>query len=292
MKKLISACWMLLASALASAQGYDPVVSQYDPTASYVHQYSIPKPAGGGNGILMYDGTAKLQFLASLDAKLVLSGTTLTLDLSAYTTSATLSSTLASYATSSALTSGLAGKFNVPTCLTSQYLRGDGSCATLPAGGSGTVTSVGITSSTLSVVGSPVTTSGSISVELPTRVVANAARALSTCFQISATRDALVSYGVDITTTLTLASTSRGSAYLRTYTNSGCSAGQVTVIGSTSGMPTTLSVTVGQQVIGTASLYGFVTRGLWARIETAVDAGTGGAVPAFSIRTEQQEVQL
>jgi len=39
---------------------------------------------------------------------------------------------LGSYATTSALTSGLAGKFSTPTGTTSQYIRGDGSLATLP----------------------------------------------------------------------------------------------------------------------------------------------------------------
>ncbi len=41
-------------------------------------------------------------------------------------------SDLAPYVTSSTFTSGLAGKFNVPTGTTAQYLRGDGSAATFP----------------------------------------------------------------------------------------------------------------------------------------------------------------
>lgn len=48
---------------------------------------------------------------------------------------------------------------------TSQYIRGDGSLATLPTGGSGTVTSVGLTMpAAFSVANSPVTTSGTLSV--------------------------------------------------------------------------------------------------------------------------------
>ena len=101
MRKLFMSIILAAATSIAGAQGYDPVVSQYDPTASYVHQYSIAKPAGGANGLLMYDGLAKLQFLATLDSRLVLSGTTLTLDLSAYTTSSSLTATLASYANTS-----------------------------------------------------------------------------------------------------------------------------------------------------------------------------------------------
>ncbi len=311
MTKLIVASMLLLACALCGAQGYDPVVSQYDPTGNAVQQYAITKPAGGANGILMYDGTAKLQFLATMDSKIVLSGTTLTLDLSAYTTSASLASTLASYATTAALSTGLAGKFNIPAGSTAQYIRGDGSLATLPTGGSGTVTSVGLTSSTLSVIGSPVTSSGSMTVNLPstgtagtyssittdaqgrvtagtTRSAANGSRALNSCFQISATRDALVSYAVDVTTTVTLGGTPEGAVFLRTYTNSACSSGQVGVISGSSGQPTTLTVSVGQQIKGSVNLYGLIPAGTWVRIETANTSGT----PAFSIRAEQQEVQL
>ena len=43
-----------------------------------------------------------------------------------------LTAALGSYATNSALTAGLVTKFNVPTGTTAQYVRGDGSLATLP----------------------------------------------------------------------------------------------------------------------------------------------------------------
>lgn len=49
---------------------------------------------------------------------------------SGYVTSST--SSLTNYTTSSALTTLLAGKFNIPTGTTSQYIRGDGSFATFP----------------------------------------------------------------------------------------------------------------------------------------------------------------
>lgn len=47
-------------------------------------------------------------------------------------TQASLTSALGSYATTSALTGGLATKFNQPNGTTAQYVRGDGSLATLP----------------------------------------------------------------------------------------------------------------------------------------------------------------
>lgn len=60
---------------------------------------------------------------------------------------------------------GVPGKFNQPTGTTSQYLRGDGSLATFPFVGNGTVTSVNLTAGTgISVSGGPITTTGSINV--------------------------------------------------------------------------------------------------------------------------------
>ena len=61
-----------------------------------------------------------------------------TSSLSTYATTASLSNyattaSLANYATTSALSSGLAGKYAQPTGTTAQYIRGDGSLATLDA---------------------------------------------------------------------------------------------------------------------------------------------------------------
>lgn len=99
-------------------------------------------------------------------------------------------------------------------------------------------------------------------------------RALNTCFQVSSTRDALVSYGVDVTTTLTLTNGGQGSAALRTYTDSGCSLGGQTIVSGTSGLPATLTVTVGLQNLGTVVLGGVAPAGLWERLETTTNVGT------------------
>jgi hypothetical protein len=156
----------------------------------------------------------------------------------------------------SGLTSALAGKYNTPSGTTSQYVRGDGSLSTLPT--------------------------------TPARSFATPTRALNTCFQISSSRDAFATYAVDVTTTVTLGGSPEGAVFLRTYTNSGCSTGQVGITSGTSGQPTTLTVSVGQQVKGSVNLSGMIPAGAWARIETSNVSGT----PTFSIRSEQQEVQL
>lgn len=158
-------------------------------------------------------------------------------------------------ATSSALSAGLAGKFNTPTGTTSQYVRGDGTLATLPA--------------------------------VTARSFAYPTRSLSTCFQISSTRDAQVTYGVDISTTVTLGGSPQGTVFLRTYTNNTCTTGQQTIISSTAGQPTTLSVTVGQTMVGTANLSGMIPAGTWVQIETQNNSGT----PSFTAR-QGEEVLL
>lgn len=122
----------------------------------------------------------------------------------------------------------------------------------------------------------------------PARAFSLLNRALATCFQASATRDTQVNYVVDVTATLTLASSARGSAYLRTYADSACTTGQQTLIGGTGGLPATLSVTVGLQSIGSVTLPAIIPAGAWARLETVADAGT----PTFAMRTPAQEVQL
>lgn len=83
-----------------------------------------------------------------------------------YVTSASLSSTLSGYATTGALTSGLAGKFDVPTGTTAQYIRGNGTLATFPTAVSSFSNDSGyITSSALS----PYATTSALTAGLATK---------------------------------------------------------------------------------------------------------------------------
>lgn len=122
---------------------------------------------------------------------------------------------------------------------------------------------------------------------MPTRVFAMRTPTIGTCFQLSATRDVQVSYAVDITVTLTLTGGARGSTFLRSYSDSACSVAQQTLASGSSGLPASLSVTVGLQNLGTVTLPAIVPAGAWVRIETSSDAGT----PTFAARSGQ-EVQL
>lgn len=81
-------------------------------------------------------------------------------------------------------------KFEKPSGTSAQYVRGDGSLATLPIAAS--------------------------------RVFNYPARALNSCFQISSTKDADFHYAVDISAALVIGS---GTATITSYTNSGCTTG-------------------------------------------------------------------
>ncbi len=109
-----------------------------------------------------------------------------------------------------------------------------------PTISTGTVTSVGITSSDLSISGSPVTTSGNITADLSTtgvsagtynrvtvdtkgRVTAGvnpstsaATRSFNSAFQISTTKDAVAFYTVQISAAMTLGGGQTGTVFLET----------------------------------------------------------------------------
>lgn len=116
------------------------------------------------------------------------------------------------------------------------------------------------------------------------RSFAYTTRVLNTCFQVSGTRDALVSYSVDIAATLGLAGGQQGTVYLRIYTDSGCTAGtqELTrfVNGNTGALTVGLSVT--QNVTGT--LTGIVPAGSYVQLVTQNNTGT----PTFAARPGQE----
>jgi len=146
-------------------------------------------------------------------------------------TTTSLTTTLSTYATTSALTSGLSTKFNTPTGTVSQYVRGDGSLATLP---------------------------------IPTRTFANPTRTLNTAFQISTTQDAIVSYAVDITVSAVLIAGASGRVYLEYANEVGFTTGVTTVTSSGNSTGGVLSITS----LGTANLSGVIPLGKFVRLRT------------------------
>lgn len=220
-------------------------------------------------------------------------------------TSTALTSTLAGYATTGALATGLAGKLNAPTGTTAQYIRGDGSLATLPAPGTGTVTSI---AAGTGLSGGTITTSGTISMpntgtagsyanvttDAQGRVTAGtnrsqvaATRALNTAFQISATRDAWVSYSVQITVTASIAGGQNGDVVLEVASDSGFTTNVQTLAISGLGQTYTLAVALQGVQPQTGVVTGYVPAGYYARLRTVSATGT----PAFAYRAGQEVLQ-
>lgn len=119
--------------------------------------------------------------------------------------------------------------------------------------------------------------SGVISASIPVSAgtSANAARALNTCFRISATNDADFHYSVDVTAALVLGG---GTATITSYTDSGCSTGSTVLRdGTLSGVVSSGTTSV--------NLDGTLLAGKYAKITTAT-TGIGASV---AIRAAQQE---
>lgn len=216
-------------------------------------------------------------------------------------TSSALTSALAGYATTGALTTGLAAKFNTPTGSTAQYLRGDGSLATLPAPGVGTVTSItagtGLSggtitgSGTISLpnIGTP-GTYGTLTTDAQGRVTngtvrsfANPARTLNTAYQVSSAQDAHVTYTVDISVTSLLLAGASGRVYLEYADNAAMTTNLVTVNSSPNATGGVLNVTN----LGSGNVTGWVPAGKWARIRTATVSGS----PTFTFVGSQEALQ-
>ncbi len=131
---------------------------------------------------------------------------------------------------------------------TSQYVRGDGSLATLPSPGTGTVTSVGLSSTDLAISGSPVATSGTITADLNTTgvsastyfgtftvdtkgritaattmgaatAIASGARNFNQAYQISTTRYTTIAVSPQVTCALSLSGGEEGEAILEISAN-------------------------------------------------------------------------
>lgn len=190
-----------------------------------------------------------------------------------------------------------------------RVLGTNGTTASWVIASAGTVTSVGVSSSDFSVSGSPVTSSGSITVNLnnsgvsagtytgpytvnakgivtsaSNRSFSTASRSLNSTFQVSTTRDVLVSYSVDISTSVSLAGGQVGTVYLEYADDSGFTTGVTEVARFVNGNTGTLVVGLTLNQTNTAPVGGLVPANKYVRLRTQNNTGT----PTFTYRSGQE----
>lgn len=241
---------------------YGRYITPADPAVSYALVYdgttAQPKAVSIGTGLTYSSGTLNTSFDGSWAA---LSGkpSTFTATSHIHDTADITSGTLAdaripalAISKTTGLQSALDGKFANPAGTTSQVVLGNGTLGTLPV--------------------------------IPTRSFSYTTRSLNTCFQISASRDASVSYSVDIATSLSLTSGQQGTVYLRVYTNNVCTTGAQELMRFVNGQTGTLTVGLALTQNVTAALNGIVPAGMWAQLVTENNTGT----PTFTARPGQE----
>lgn len=148
----------------------------------------------------------------------------------------------------------------------------------------GTVTSVGVTSSTLTVSGSPVTGSGSITINTPARTQSAQTRTLNSGYQISSTKDALVSYSVQMTVTASIGGGQDGDLFLDIASDSGFTTNLQTLAVAPCSQTYTLAVALQGVQKCPLNVSGYVPAAYYTRLRTVNNSGT----PAYVYRAGQE----
>lgn len=116
------------------------------------------------------------------------------------------------------------------------------------------------------------------------RSQASAARSLNSGFQVSTTRDSLVSYSVDVACSLTLTTGAVGTVFLEIASDAGFTTALQELARFVNGNTGTLAVgaNISQNVTGT--LTGYVPANFYCRLRTVNTTGT----PTFNYRSGQE----
>lgn len=112
----------------------------------------------------------------------------------------------------------------------------------------------------------------------------SASRSLNSGFQISATRNSLVSYSVDIATTLSLTTGQTGTVFLEIASDSGFTTNLQEIGRTVNGNTGTLTLGLNLTQNVTATLGGLVPAGYYCRLRTQNTVGT----PTFNYRSGQE----
>lgn len=119
---------------------------------------------------------------------------------------------------------------------------------------------------------------------IPTRSFTSPTRPLNTAFQISTTQDAIVSYSVDISASLSLLAGATGTVYLRYADDSAHTTNVVEVCRTANGNTGTLTLGLGLTQTNTGTISGVIPTGKYAKLVTENTTGT----PTFIYRKAQE----
>jgi len=316
MSKLILMAALLL-PGFARADAYDLMINQRNPTDTGNIPRTIPSPVT--DGLLYYD-------VGTLLPKYVTLGTGLSITSSVISASGGAAQVQTDWNAFSGLavilnkptiaTVGMTGQYGDLTGIPSTFapaahtqafstitstpttLAGYGITDAYPLSGnpSAYITQAGARSAiSLTTTGSGAATynssTGILNVPTPAAAAAPsqsaAMRTLNSAFQISTTRNTLVSYSVQLTVTASIAGGQNGDVILEIASDSGFTSNVQTLAITGLGQTYTLAVALQGVQPQTGVVSGFVPTGYYARLRTANNTGT----PAYAYRAGQ-EIQL
>lgn len=116
------------------------------------------------------------------------------------------------------------------------------------------------------------------------RSQASVARSLNSIFQVSSTRDSLVNYSVDISTSATLLGGQTGTVYLEISLSSTFASGIQEVARFANGNSVALAVAITVSQLVTAVITGYVPSGYYVRLRSENTVGA----PSFTFRSGQE----
>lgn len=280
MKRMLGAVLALL-SVSVLAQTTTPTANSWEmrqrnENNNGVYTYYIV-PDGAVDQIPTYNGGTNKPEYSKLGTGLSRSGTTLNVSLSASQITGTTATGQALMTAADATAARAAiGAGTVTSVIAGTGLAG----STITSSGTISLPSIG-TAGTYS----GITTDAQGRVSAGTiRSFAYTTRALNTCYQISGTRDALVSYAVEVTSESTLAAGQLGTVYLETFTDSGCTTGTQEIMRGASGIAQSVGLSVTLTSNGTITLHGVIPAGLYVKQRTDNTTGT----PSFAARPGEE----
>lgn len=280
MKRLLAA--LLLVPLLAVGAGSDLIMTQRNPADTGQLTRIVAHPVGITDGLMGYNGSTQLPvYFAHGPGLSVATGVvdTVPQDWATITGKPTFAAVAASGAYAD-----LTGAPTIPAGTVTSITAGAGlSGGVITSSGTISLPNTGTAGSY-----SGVTTDAQGRVTAGTnRSQSSASRSLNSAFQISASRDAMVSYSVQITVTASIGGGQNGDVILEIASDSGFTANVQTIAIAGTGQTYTLAIALQGVQPQTGVVSGFVPAGYYARLRTVNNTGT----PSYLFRVGQEVLQ-